>query len=214
MSVLNEISEALQKGRVKLVRELTERALAEGVGAREVLDGGLLSGMTVVGDKFREGRVFLPEVILAARAMNAATELLRPLLVGEGMPPAGKVVIGTVKGDMHDIGKNLVKMMMEGKGLTVVDLGTDVSPARFVETARSEGAQLVACAALLTTTMNGMRDVVQALREAGLRDQVRVMVGGAPVTQQFCDEIGADVYTADAAAAADAALALCAGRGL
>jgi len=170
------------------------------------LDNGLLAGMNIIGDKFKINEVYVPEVMIAARAMKAGTELLKPLLVSGGAKAAGRVCIGTVKGDMHDIGKNLVKMMMEGKGLEVIDLGTDVPPEKFLETAVSEHCRIVACSALLTTTMPVMGDVVKTFENAGLRGKVKIMIGGAPVTQSFCDEIGADSYTPDAASAAEAAL--------
>ena len=165
--------------------------------------------MNVVGVRFKNDEIYLPEVMLAARAMNAGTALLKPLLAQAGVKAAGRVCIGTVQGDKHDIGKNLVKMMMEGKGLEVIDLGVDVPPERFLATAREKDCRIVACSALLTTTMTVMKDVVEAFKEAGLRDKVKIMVGGAPVTQEFADGIGADSYTPDAARAAEVAVALC-----
>ena len=206
MSILNDISENLQRGKAKVVKELVQQAIDEGIPAKEILEEGLLSGMSVIGEKFKNNEVFVPEVLVAARAMNMGTALLKPLLVGDGVEAHGKVVLGTIKGDLHDIGKNLVKMMMEGKGLEVLDLGTDVAPEKYVEVAQSEGCQIIACSSLLTTTMGMMEDVVKA---AGIRDKVKIMVGGAPVTEDFCQKIGADKYTADAASAADAALELC-----
>ena len=164
--------------------------------------------MNVVGEKFKNNEIFVPEVLVAARAMNMGAGLLKPLLAQGGVHASGKVCIGTVKGDLHDIGKNLVKMMMEGKGLEVVDLGTDVSPDTFVKTAEEQNCSVICCSALLTTTMGVMEDVVKAAEEAGIRKKVKIMVGGAPVTQAFCDQIGADVYTPDAASAAEAAIAL------
>ncbi len=205
-SVLQDMSDALQKGRAKLVQQYVEQAIAEGVSARQILSDGLLLGMGIIGEKFKKNEVFVPEVLVAARAMNAGTAMLKPLLTEEGVKAVGKVVIGTVAGDLHDIGKNLVRLMMEGKGFEVIDLGVDVSAEKFVETVKETGSQIVGVSALLTTTMSSMKDVVDAFNAAGLRDQVKIMVGGAPVTQQFCDSIGADAYTPDAATAADVAL--------
>ena len=165
--------------------------------------------MCIVGEKFKNKDVFVPEVLIAARAMNAGVELLKPHLVDAGVENKGKAVIGTVKGDLHDIGKNLVKLMLEGKGLEVVDLGVDVSAEKFVQAAVENGAQVICCSALLTTTMNEMKNVVEALKAQGLQGKIKIMIGGAPITQHYCDTIGADAYTADAASAADAALALC-----
>lgn len=208
MSTLTEISEALQKGRAKQVKELVTKAVDEGISAKEILEEGLLAGMNVVGGKFKNNEIFVPEVLVAARAMNAGTTLLKPLMESAGVETLGKACIGTVKGDLHDIGKNLVRMMLEGKGIEVIDLGVDVAPETFVQTVKEQGCQIVACSALLTTTMPVMADVVKAFEEAGIRDQVKIMVGGAPVTDQFCQTIGADVYTADAASAADKAVEL------
>lgn len=209
MSIFTEISESLQRGRVKTVRELVQKAVDENIPAKEILNQALLPGMDIIGVKFKNNEIYLPEVMIAARAMSAGTEILRPLLIGEGIKSAGKVCIGTMKGDMHDIGKNLVKMMMEGKGLEVTDLGTDVAPERFVRTAIDEGCDIIACSALLTTTMPAMKDVVTAAANAGIRGKVKIMVGGAPVTEEFCRSIGADCYTADAASAADVAYGYC-----
>lgn len=209
MSILNEISQFLQQGRAKNVKELVQKALDDGIDAKTVLEEGLLSGMGVVGEKFKNNEVYVPDVLIAARAMNAGTEILKPLLVSSGVKAIGKVVLGTVKGDLHDIGKNLVRMMMEGKGLEVVDLGIDVSAEKFVASARETGAQIIACSALLTTTMGEMKSVVEAAKEAGIRDSVTIMVGGAPVTDNFCKSIGADIYTSDAASAADEAARVC-----
>ena len=203
--VYSDISSALQRGRAKEVTALVTAALEAGESAEALLTEGLIAGMNIVGEKFRKNEVFVPEVLVAARAMNAGLNLLRPVLAAAGVTPIGKAVICTVKGDMHDIGKNLVKMMIEGKGIECVDLGVDVAPEAIVEAVRESGAKLVCLSALLTTTMTGQKDVVDALVAAGLRDQVKVMVGGAPVTQEFADEIGADVYTLDAASAAAAA---------
>lgn len=209
MSVITDISESLQKGRAKVVRQLVQTAIDSGISANEILEQGLIAGMNVIGDKFKRNEVYVPEVMIAARAMNAGTELLKPLLVTQGRKTVGRVCIGTVKGDLHDIGKNLVKMMMEGKGLEVIDLGTDVPPQKFLDTAVNNNCQIVACSALLTTTMGVMRDIVTTFSDAGMRDKVKIMIGGAPVTQDFCDEIGADSYTPDAASAAEVAVNFC-----
>ncbi len=207
MSILAEICENLQNGKAKVVKELVQKALDEGNSAQSILSEGLLSGMSIVGEKFKNNEVYVPEVLIAARAMNAGTEILKPHLVSEGVKAKGKAVVGTVKGDLHDIGKNLVRMMLEGKGIEVIDLGTDVTPENFLKTAKENNAQVVCCSALLTTTMSQMKAVVDAFAADGSRDKVYIMVGGAPVTQSFCESIGADCYTPDAASAADAAIA-------
>ncbi|MBQ2118676.1 MAG: corrinoid protein [Clostridia bacterium] len=209
MSILNEISENLQKGKAKLVKELVQQAIDEGLNPSEILNQGLLAGMNVIGEKFKNNEVFVPEVLVAARAMNMGAQILKPLLAEAGAQASGKVCIGTVQGDLHDIGKNLVKMMMEGKGLEVVDLGTDVSPEAFVQTAIEQDCRIICCSALLTTTMGVMAKVVEEAEKAGIRDKVKIMIGGAPVTEDFCREIGADAYTPDAASAAEKALAFC-----
>ena len=209
MELLEQISENLQKGRAKAVKELVQQAVDQGLSPEQILEEGLLSGMNVVGEKFKKNEVFVPEVLVAARAMNMGTQVLKPLLVQAGVQATGRVCIGTVKGDLHDIGKNLVKMMMEGKGLEVIDLGTDVAPETYVQTAIDQGCQIICCSALLTTTMGMMEEVVKKADEAGIHGKVKIMVGGAPVTQTFCDQIGADCYTADAASAADAAVSIC-----
>ncbi|MBQ8143343.1 MAG: corrinoid protein [Butyricicoccus sp.] len=211
MSILNEISSWLQQGRAPKVKACVQQALDEGIPAEQILNEGLLDGMNIIGQKFKNNEVFVPEVLIAARAMTKGTEVLRPYLVQAGVEEKGTVIIGTVKGDLHDIGKNLVRMMMEGKGLKVIDLGVDVSVEAFMEAARENNAQIIACSALLTTTMGEMKSVVEAVEASELKGQVKVMVGGAPITQAFCDNIGADVFTADAASAADAALAICVG---
>ena len=208
--ILSEISLQLQAGKAKIVKTLVQQAIDEGFSPQQILQDGLLDGMGVIGEKFKNNEVFVPEVLLAARAMNMGAALLKPLLVEQGMRACGKVCIGTVKGDLHDIGKNLVKMMMEGKGLEVIDLGTDVEPETFAETAIAEHCQVICCSALLTTTMGVMEDVIRAVEAAGIRDRVRIMVGGAPVTEAFCTQIGADAYTPDAAYAAEVAVQLCA----
>ena len=200
MSILVEIGEALEKGKRKLVVEYVQKALDEGIAPQTILTEGLLPGMDRVGVKFRDNEIFVPEVLVAARAMNAGSELLKPLLAEAGAVSLGTAVIGTVHGDLHDIGKNLVKMMIEGKGINVVDLGVDVTPETFVTAAKENNAGIICCSALLTTTMPVMGEVVKAVKEAGL--SAKVMVGGAPITQEFADSIGADAYTADAASAA------------
>jgi len=209
MEILNQISALLQRGKAKDVKALVSQAIEEGIPAATILNEGLLSGMDVVGQRFKNNEIFVPEVLIAARAMNMGAALLKPLLASEGVKAAGKVCIGTVKGDLHDIGKNLVKMMLEGKGLEVIDLGTDVPPEAFIATAKEQGCQIICCSALLTTTMDVMRDVIKAAEEAGIRNQVKIMVGGAPVTEAFAKEIGADAYTPDAATAAEMAVAFC-----
>lgn len=212
MSILTDISDNLQKGKAKVVKELVQQAIDQGIPVEQILDEGLLSGMNVVGEKFKKNEVFVPEVLVAARAMNMGAQLLKPLLAQAGVKASGKVCIGTVQGDLHDIGKNLVKMMMEGKGLEVIDLGTDVAPETFVKTAIEENCQIICCSALLTTTMGVMGEVVKQAQAAGIRDKVKIMVGGAPVTESFARQIGADKYTSDAASAADAAVAFCRGE--
>jgi len=207
---LEEISSYLQKGRANEVKELVQQALNEGMDVKKILEEGLMAGMSIIGEKFKKNEVYVPEVLIAARAMNAGTALLKPYLVSSGVKAKGKVVIGTVKGDLHDIGKNLVKMMMEGKGLEVIDLGTDVPADKFIAAAKEKEADIIACSALLTTTMTEMQNVVKAAKEAGIREKVTIMVGGAPVTDAFCKSIGADLYAPDAASAADAAVAACA----
>lgn len=207
MSICEEISEKLQKGKAKDVVALVTQALEEKVPAETILKDGLVVGMNAIGERFTKNEVFVPEVLVAARAMNKGLAVLKPALLGEGVEPIGKAVICTIKGDMHDIGKNLVKMMIEGQGIECIDLGVDVDPVKIAQTAKETGAQLVCLSALLTTTMMGMKDVVEALKAEGIRDQVKVMVGGAPVTQAFADEVGADCYTLDAASAAKAAKA-------
>ena len=211
MSLLEDVSLALQAGRAPKVKELVQQAVDEGIPAKDVLEQGLLSGMSVVGEKFKNNEVFVPEVLIAARAMNAGVAILKPYLTEAGVEAKGTAVIGTVKGDLHDIGKNLVKMMLEGRGLNVIDLGVDVEPERFVQAAIDNEADIICCSALLTTTMSEMKNVVELAEEKGLRDQVKIMIGGAPITQSFCDSIGADCYTADAASCADEAIKFLAG---
>lgn len=208
MDFLQEISTALQAGKANDVKAHTAAALEAGLPAQQILNDGMIAGMMIVGTKFKNNEVYVPEVLIAARAMNAGLEILRPALKSEGVKAKGKAIICTVKGDLHDIGKNLVKMMLEGVGIDCVDLGVDVGGEQIVAAIKETGAQLVCLSALLTTTMLSQKDIIAAITAAGLRDQVKVMVGGAPVTQSYADEIGADAYTADAASAAEVALAL------
>lgn len=205
MADLQGIAENVIKGNAPEVERLVREAIDEGVSAADILNQGLVAGMNVVGDKFKKNEFYVPEVLIAARAMKAGMALLRPLLAETGVKPVAKFVIGTVKGDLHDIGKNLVAMMMEGAGFQVVDLGIDVPPEKFVEAIRTESPELVGMSALLTTTMISMKDTIEALEQAGVRDRVKVMIGGAPVTQDYADEIGADGYAPDAASAVDKA---------
>ena len=205
MSLLEEISAALQSGRSKLVVEKVNAALAEGMSPSAILNDGLLAGMSVIGEKFQKNEVYVPEVLVAARAMNKGTEILKPLLAEDGAEALGRACIGTIQGDLHDIGKNLVRMMLEGKGIEVIDLGVSVDPETFINTAIEKNCDIICCSALLTTTMGHMKDVVDLAVENGIRDKVIIMVGGAPVTQAFCDQIGADCYTSDAASASDRA---------
>ncbi len=206
---LQEISLQLQAGKAKIVKKLVQEAIDEGIPAQQILEEGLLSGMNIIGVKFKNNEVFVPEVLVAARAMNQGAALLKPLLAQDGIKASGRVCIGTVKGDLHDIGKNLVKMMMESKGLEVIDLGTDVAPETYIQTAIEQGCQIICCSALLTTTMGVMADVVKAAEAAGIREKVKIMVGGAPVTDDFCRQVGADAYTPDATSAAEKAVEFC-----
>jgi len=203
MADLQAIGESLQQGNAPKVKELVQQAVDEGVGVEEILSQGLIAAMGIVGEKFKKNEVYVPEVLIAARAMNAGMEVLAPKLEEAGVEPVAKVAIGTVKGDLHDIGKNLVAMMLRGAGFDVVDLKIDCAPEAFVEAAKS-GCKLVGLSALLTTTMPQMASVVSALKEAGL-EETKVMIGGAPVTQAYADEIGAHGYAADAASAVDVA---------
>ncbi|HSN56264.1 MAG TPA: corrinoid protein [Candidatus Sulfomarinibacteraceae bacterium] len=203
MELLNEIGTALENGDHGRVAELVRRAVDDGVPAGEIIERGLLAGMDVVGRRFGAHEIFLPDVLLAARAMKAGMDVVRPLLVGGEAPSRGTVVLGTVRGDVHDIGKNLVATMLAGAGFEIVDLGTDVAPERFVEAAVDRDAAVVGLSALLTTTMGAMREVVELVRERGLEGEVKVLVGGAPVTQAFADEIGADAYAWDAGSAVE-----------
>ncbi len=208
MADFEKCSLALQKGKANEVVEMVQGAIDEGIAAKTILEEGLMSGMSIIGTKFKNNEVFVPEVLIAARAMNMGAALLKPLLKEAGVEAKGKAVLGTVKGDLHDIGKNLVKMMMEGKGIEVIDLGVDIPADKFIASAKENNANLICCSALLTTTMTQMEAVVKGFQDAGTRDDVTIMIGGAPVTQNYCDTIGADKYTADAASAAEEASSL------
>lgn len=203
MEIVNEISEFLQKGKAKDVVRLVEKALDQGVSASVILNDALLGGMNIVGTKFKNEEVFVPEVLVAARSMNKGIEVLKPYLQEKENSGSGVVILGTVKGDLHDIGKNLVRIMLEGKGIKVIDLGVDVAPEIFIEEAKRHQANIICCSALLTTTMPEMKKVVDLVRAENL--PIKIMVGGAPVTQAFCDEIHADYYTDDATSAAEVA---------
>jgi 5-methyltetrahydrofolate--homocysteine methyltransferase len=203
--ILQQISQAVIEGQVGDVAGLTQSALGEGLSAQEILDHGLMAGMDYVGKEFKAGAMFVPEVLRSAKTMQTAMDILKPMLVKAGSKMTGKVLLGTVKGDLHDIGKNLVGMMFEGAGFEVKDLGKDLGPDAFVEAVKKYEPDIIGMSALLTTTMRVMEHVIKALKEAGLRDKVKVMIGGAPVTQAFADQIGADGYASNAAAAADLA---------
>lgn len=206
MDKLSEIKELMQQGRAKNVVTLVQEALDEGIEANVILNDALLAGMAIIGDKFKQEEIFVPEVLVAARAMNKGVEVLKPYLQDSSNISKGTAVLGTVKGDLHDIGKNLVRIMMEGKGIDVIDLGTDISAETFIDEAKKNHADIICCSALLTTTMPEMKRVVDLVKAENLN--VKVMIGGAPVNQEFCDEIGADYYTDDAASAADVAASI------
>ncbi|WP_346676556.1 corrinoid protein [Erysipelatoclostridium sp. An173] len=210
MDKLSEIKELMQQGRAKNVVTLVQEALDEGIEANVILNDALLAGMAIIGDKFKREEIFVPEVLVAARAMNKGVEVLKPYLQDSSNISKGTAVLGTVKGDLHDIGKNLVRIMMEGKGIDVIDLGTDISAETFIDEAKKNHADIICCSALLTTTMPEMKRVVDLVKAENL--DVKVMIGGAPVNQEFCDEIGADYYTDDAASAADVAASILEGR--
>lgn len=210
MDKLSEIKELMQQGRAKNVVTLVQEALDEGIEANVILNDALLAGMAIIGDKFKREEIFVPEVLVAARAMNKGVEVLKPYLQDSSNISKGTAVLGTVKGDLHDIGKNLVRIMMEGKGIDVIDLGIDISAETFIDEAKKNHADIICCSALLTTTMPEMKRVVDLVKEENL--DVKVMIGGAPVNQEFCDEIGADYYTDDAASAADVAASILEGR--
>jgi 5-methyltetrahydrofolate--homocysteine methyltransferase len=207
-NILEQIASNLYSGEDKVVADLVQQSLDQGMSPAEILNDGLIAGMDEVGKDFKAGDLFVPEVLIAARAMHAGMDVLRPLLSESDVPSAGKYVIGTAQGDLHDIGKNLVKMMLEGAGFETVDLGTDVRPEDFVAAVQEHQPQVLGISALLTTTMPGMKATIEALQEAGLRDTVKIMVGGAPVTAAFAEQIGADAYAPDAATAVDIARGL------
>ncbi len=198
---LAELADSIISGRLKAVCDLTEQALAQGISPRAILDEGLIAGMHVIGERFRRNEIYVPEVLISARAMKAGLEILRPLLTKTGVEPRGKVVLGTVKGDLHDIGKNLVGMMLEGAGFRIVDLGVNVSPEKFASAVEKEKPDVLGLSALLTTTMIGMKAVIDFLVEKQLRNRVRIIIGGAPVTEHYSEEIGADGYAPDSATA-------------
>lgn len=208
----NQIAETMKAGRAPRVKALVQEALDAGIVPEDIVNNALIPAMSEIGEKFKNNEIYVPEVLIAARAMNAGLAILEPLLAQRDIKPAGSIAIGTVRGDLHDIGKNLVAMMLKGAGFRVVDLGVDVSPESFVEAARSENVDIIAMSALLTTTMPSMKATVDALKDAGLRDDVKVIIGGAPVTEAYSVEIGADGYSSDAASAAQLALRLVKGE--
>lgn len=206
MDNLGNIYTCLQKGKANEIKSFIKDAIDEGLSASEILDKGLLGAMDEVGKKFKNNEVFVPEVLIAARAMNSGLEELKPYLQSSNIKEKGTVILGTVKGDLHDIGKNIVKIMMEGKGIKVIDLGVDVDATTFIEAAKENNAKVICCSSLLTTTMNQMKEVVKLVDESNLHDEINIMIGGAPVTEDFCISIGADKYTPDATSAAEQAL--------
>jgi 5-methyltetrahydrofolate--homocysteine methyltransferase len=201
--VFNEMSELLQMGKSKDLVVVVEKALHDGAAPADILENGLIPGMHIIGEKFKNQIIFIPDMLIAARAMSKASAALKPALVTAGVQPVGRAIICTVSGDLHDIGKNLVKMMLEGKGIEVIDLGVDCNVSKIIETVRESDAKVLCLSALLTTTMENQKEAIDALKEAGLRDKVKVMVGGAPITQEYADEIGADAFAPDAAFAAE-----------
>ncbi len=205
MVELKQVAENVIQGKAPQVKEFVQKAVDEGQDVSEILNAGLLAGMNVVGKKFKANEFYVPEVLIAARAMKQGMSILKPILAEKGIKGTGTVVIGTVKGDLHDIGKNLVGMMLEGAGFDVVDVGVDVSPEKYIEVAKEKGAKIVGLSALLTTTMPAMKDVIEAIGATELKGKVKVMIGGAPITESYAEEIGADGYASDAASAADEA---------
>lgn len=203
MDILKEIAENLQQGNDKKVLELTKQAIKQKIPSKEILDNGLIAGMNVIGEKFKAHEIFLPDVLLAARAMYAGMDELKPILIKEGVPTIGKVVIGTVQGDLHDIGKTLVGIMLKGAGFEVIDLGNDVPPEKFIEVAKKENARVIGMSALLTTTMLGMKKVIDLLNKQGLSGEIKTIIGGAPVSEEFAREIGVDAYGYDATSAVE-----------
>jgi len=205
MNELKEIGENLINGQAPKVRELTQAALDKGIEIEKILNEGLIAGMMEVGERFKREEIYLPEVLFAARAMKAGMEVLEPLLLSAGAQPIGKIILGTVKGDVHDVGKNLVGIMLKGAGFEVIDLGVDIAPEKFIDAAKEQGARLIGMSALLGTTIPVMKSTIEALEAAGLKGQIRTMIGGAIVSQSYADKIGADGYAPDAASAVDKA---------
>lgn len=203
MAILEDLAAEVIKGDAEAAKNLTEEALSQNVSAENILNSGLVAGMNVIGEEFKNNEIFIPEVLVAARAMKAGMQIIRPLLAEANVESLGKVIIGTVGGDLHDIGKNIVAMLLEGAGFEVVDLGADVTKEKFLEFAEKEKPDVLGMSALLTTTMVFMKDMVQSLEESGLKDNIKVIVGGAPITQSYADEIRADGYAPDAASAVD-----------
>lgn len=203
--ILKDIRVTLMKGDRNGVVSLTRQALERDIAVKEIMDSALIAGMDIIGSKFKANEIFIPEVLIAARAMHAGLAILEPHFIQSGIKPTGKVLIGTVKGDLHDIGKNIVSMMLRGACFEITDLGIDVSPQKFIDEAKSKEVDIIAMSSLLTTSMKAMRDTIDALNAAGLRDKVKVLVGGAPITQEFASSIGADGYARDAATAVDKA---------
>ena len=208
MADFEGLAEGVIKGEIDRVADLTRKAVDEGTDPMDIINKGLMSGMNVVGERFKAGEMFVPEVLMSAKAMTAGMEIVKPLIVGGGLPSKGKVILGTVKGDLHDIGKKLVGMIMESAGIEIMDLGTDVAPEAFAEAIKKEGPDVIGMSALLTTTMLAMKDTIEVLEEEGIRNKVKVIVGGAPVTKDFADEIGADGWAPDAVSAKDLVLQL------
>ncbi len=203
--ILKNIQETLARGDRNGVARLTKEALDKGLNVRSILEDGLIKSMNAIGEKFKANEIFIPEVLIAAKAMHSGIAILEPHFAASGIKPVGKVVIGTVKGDLHDIGKNIVSMMLKGSCFEVVDLGIDVPPGKFLEILQTNSPDIIAMSSLLTTSMGAMKDTIKALKESGLRDKVKIIVGGAPITQAFADSIGADSYAKDAATAVDKA---------
>jgi 5-methyltetrahydrofolate--homocysteine methyltransferase len=208
MADLKQLADALTRGDAPAVEKMTSQALDAGIEAKKILDDALIAGMKIVGDLFKNNEIYVPEVLIAARAMTAGMKVLEPALVKAGVKPVGTIAMGTVRGDLHDIGKNLVSMMMRGNGFKVIDLGIDVSPEKFIETAKAQDVNLIGMSALLTTTMPSMKATIEGLEKANLAGKVKVIIGGAPVTQRYADEIGADGYAPDAGSAVDMARTL------
>ena len=202
-NILEELTQRVIEGKLEMVKELTRQAIANGLEPEEIINQGLIMGMNVVGVRFKAGDMYVPEVLMCARSMSGGMELVKPLLMGKELPSAGKVLIGTVKGDLHDIGKNLVAMLLESVGFTVINLGTDISTEQFIQAIKEHNPDVLGLSALLTTTMLGMKDVIDQLVEEGMRDKIKVIIGGAPISQEFSDEIGADGFAPDGASATE-----------